>query len=253
MRMARAGADVVGTNCYFDPRNGVQSTQFILDAYFTLRNVTAVQNGQNCKTPKINRDESCCSSTTLKTLALMKEGLAEAGLLDRPTYLMAQPVGFHCPDATTKLGYSYYTTSLDTLHADFIQSRLLQDFPNPGTRDSPSSPPPWSRACTRAGTCTGSPGRPTSWACATSAAAAASSRTTSGQSPRSCRPRGAERDHNLYDVCITLIHVSLRTLQVYSSQGKCHITMPPSPGGRGEREARPVGCRTDGTFQAVRP
>ena len=43
----------------------------------------------------------------MKTLALMKEGLAEAGLLDRPTYLMAQPVGFHCPDATTKLGYIY--------------------------------------------------------------------------------------------------------------------------------------------------
>ena len=26
VRMARAGADVVGTNCYFDPRNGVQLT-----------------------------------------------------------------------------------------------------------------------------------------------------------------------------------------------------------------------------------
>ena len=59
----------------------------------------------------------------MKTLALMKEGLAEAGLLDRPTYLMAQPVGFHCPDATTKLGYN--TASLDTVHADFIQNRLL--------------------------------------------------------------------------------------------------------------------------------
>ena len=86
----------------------------------------------------------------------------------------------------------------------------MQDSPNPGTRDSPSSPRPWSRACTPAGTCTGSPGRPTSWACATSAAAAASSRTTSGQSPRSCRPRGAEREPNLYDVCITLI--TLETL-----------------------------------------
>ena len=61
-----AGADVVGTNCYFDP------------------------------------------STTLQTLALMKEGLIKAGLLDKPTYLMAQPVGFHAPDATTKLGYLIY-------------------------------------------------------------------------------------------------------------------------------------------------
>ena len=34
VRMARAGADVVGTNCYFDPRNnGLQSTQLHLDAY----------------------------------------------------------------------------------------------------------------------------------------------------------------------------------------------------------------------------
>ena len=47
----------------------------------------------------------------MKTLALMKEGLAEAGLLDRPTYLMAQPVGFHCPDATTKLGCFMNKTS----------------------------------------------------------------------------------------------------------------------------------------------
>ena len=62
VRMARAGADVVGTNCYFDP------------------------------------------TTTLETLAMMKEGLAKAGLLDRPTYLMAQPVGFHTQDATTKYG-----------------------------------------------------------------------------------------------------------------------------------------------------
>ena len=44
-------------------------------------------------------------NTTLQTLALMKEGLAEAGLLNKPTYLMAQPIGFHAPDATTKLGY----------------------------------------------------------------------------------------------------------------------------------------------------
>ena len=65
VRMSRAGADVVGTNCYFDP------------------------------------------STALQTIALMKEGLIEAGLLDKPTYLMAQPVGFHCPDATTKLGYCF--------------------------------------------------------------------------------------------------------------------------------------------------
>ena len=63
VRMARAGACLVGTNCYYDP------------------------------------------TTTLETLALMKEGLAEAGLLDRPTYLMAQPLGFNCPDAAnTKYG-----------------------------------------------------------------------------------------------------------------------------------------------------
>ena len=63
VRMAMAGADVVGTNCYFDP------------------------------------------VTTVETLAMMKEGLAKAGLLDKPTYLMAQPLGFHTQDATTKFGY----------------------------------------------------------------------------------------------------------------------------------------------------
>ena len=62
VRMAKAGTDVVGTNCYFDP------------------------------------------TTSLETLAMMKEGLAKAGLLDKPTYLMAQPVGFHTQDATTEFG-----------------------------------------------------------------------------------------------------------------------------------------------------
>ena len=52
---SRAGADVVGVNCYFDP------------------------------------------DTSLETLALMKEGLVGAGLLEKPTYLMAQPLGWHCP------------------------------------------------------------------------------------------------------------------------------------------------------------
>ena len=62
--IAKAGAQLVGTNCYYDP------------------------------------------ATTLETLALMKEGLDKAGLLDRPTYLMAQPLGFNCPDAAaTKYGY----------------------------------------------------------------------------------------------------------------------------------------------------
>ena len=47
--------------------------------------------------------------TTLETLALMKEGLAKAGLLDKPTYLMAQPLGFNCPDAAnTKYGYGMF-------------------------------------------------------------------------------------------------------------------------------------------------
>ncbi|XP_033640100.1 betaine--homocysteine S-methyltransferase 1-like isoform X1 [Asterias rubens] len=50
VRMARAGADVVGVNCMYDP------------------------------------------TITLKTLALMKRGLEEAGL---KAYLMAQPVGYH--------------------------------------------------------------------------------------------------------------------------------------------------------------
>ena len=35
--------------------------------------------------------------TSLETLALMKEGLIRAGLLEKPTYLMAQPIGWHCP------------------------------------------------------------------------------------------------------------------------------------------------------------
>jgi betaine-homocysteine S-methyltransferase len=57
VRMAKAGASLVGVNCYFDPFQ------------------------------------------SLKTLSLMKTGLEAAGLLNKPTYLMAQPVGFMTPDA----------------------------------------------------------------------------------------------------------------------------------------------------------
>ena len=54
VRMARAGADVVGTNCYFDPRNGDQSTpKSHLDAYLYFENY--VKNGQNCKTKLLNK------------------------------------------------------------------------------------------------------------------------------------------------------------------------------------------------------
>ena len=62
VRMAEAGATMVGTNCRFD------------------------------------------LTTTLETLKLMKHGLTKAQLLNKPTYLMAQPLGFHAPDATTKYG-----------------------------------------------------------------------------------------------------------------------------------------------------
>ena len=55
----------------------------------------AVMVGTNCRFDL---------TTTLETLSLMKEGLAEARLLNKPTYLMAQPLGFHAPDATTKYG-----------------------------------------------------------------------------------------------------------------------------------------------------
>ena len=75
--------------------------------------------------------------TCLETLSLMKEGLVRAGLLTKPTYLMAQPIGWHCPgtlhwfhktksiklfsahpkiDATTKDGYEAlpeYPTALE--------------------------------------------------------------------------------------------------------------------------------------------
>lgn len=37
--------------------------------------------------------------TSLKTVKLMKEGLEKAGLLERPTYLMCQPLAYHTPDA----------------------------------------------------------------------------------------------------------------------------------------------------------
>jgi len=56
VRMARAGSNVVGVNCHFDP--------FI----------------------------------ALETVKKMKEGLAEAGLLDK-VYLMCQPLAYHTPDA----------------------------------------------------------------------------------------------------------------------------------------------------------
>jgi betaine-homocysteine S-methyltransferase len=35
----------------------------------------------------------------LDTVKLMKEALAAAGLLDKPTYLMCQPLAYHTPDA----------------------------------------------------------------------------------------------------------------------------------------------------------
>lgn len=57
VRMAKAGADVVGVNCHYDP--------FV----------------------------------TLKTMKLMKEGLEKAGLLEKPTYLMCQPLAIMTPDA----------------------------------------------------------------------------------------------------------------------------------------------------------
>ena len=37
VRMARAGADVVGTNCYFDPRNGVQLLSHIWMLRYRVR------------------------------------------------------------------------------------------------------------------------------------------------------------------------------------------------------------------------
>ena len=77
----KAGACLVGTNCYYDPE------------------------------------------TTLETLALMKEGLAKAGLLDKPTYLMAQPLGFNCPDAAnTKYGYGVKDMIL------YISNALFRKF-----------------------------------------------------------------------------------------------------------------------------
>ena len=57
VRMAKAGADVVGVNCHFDP--------FV----------------------------------SLKTIALMKDGLEAAGLLQKPVYLMVQPLAYFTPDA----------------------------------------------------------------------------------------------------------------------------------------------------------
>ncbi len=57
VRMAKAGADVVGVNCHFDP--------FV----------------------------------SLRTVKAMKEALQEAGLLERPTYLMVQPLAYLTPDA----------------------------------------------------------------------------------------------------------------------------------------------------------
>ena len=63
VRMSKAGAIMVGTNCRFD------------------------------------------LTTTLETLSLMKEGLEKAQLLNKPTFLMAQPLGYHAPDATTKYGW----------------------------------------------------------------------------------------------------------------------------------------------------
>ena len=57
VRMAQAGANVVGVNCHFDP--------FV----------------------------------SLEAVRKMKAALGEAGLLERPTYLMCQPLGYHTPDA----------------------------------------------------------------------------------------------------------------------------------------------------------
>ena len=67
-------------------------------------------------------------TTTLETLAMMKEGLANAGLLDKPTYLMAQPLGFHTQDATTKFGYDT-ETGLEAIE----RLLFLASFPLPST------------------------------------------------------------------------------------------------------------------------
>ena len=80
VRMSRAGADV-------GPFWGDKSKGKNEMIYFPV--------GMNCYFDY---------NMALETLAEMKAGLVKAGLWEKPTYLIAQPVGWHVPDAK-KFGY----------------------------------------------------------------------------------------------------------------------------------------------------
>lgn len=75
VRMARAGANVVGVNCHFDPITTLETMQIMKD---TLEEENLLNKGS----PKVGKNKQTAPSH-----------------MNRKVYLMCQPLAFHTPDA----------------------------------------------------------------------------------------------------------------------------------------------------------
>jgi betaine-homocysteine S-methyltransferase len=74
VRMAKAGANVVGVNCHFDPFASLETMQIMKDA---LEDANLLNKGS----PKVGKGKQAASH------------------VNRKVYLMCQPLAFHTPDA----------------------------------------------------------------------------------------------------------------------------------------------------------
>ena len=75
VRMAKAGANVVGVNCHFDPYASLDTMQIMKDA---LEDANLLNKGS----PKVGKGKQ-----------------APPSHVNRKVYLMCQPLAFHTPDA----------------------------------------------------------------------------------------------------------------------------------------------------------
>lgn len=75
VRMAKAGANVVGVNCHFDPFASLETMQIMKDA---LEDANLLNKGS----PKVGKGKTTAPSH-----------------VNRKVYLMCQPLAFHTPDA----------------------------------------------------------------------------------------------------------------------------------------------------------
>lgn len=81
VRMAKAGANVVGVNCHFDPFASLETMQIMKDA---LEDANLLNKG----TPKVCKGKQAAPSH-----------------MNRKVYLMCQPLAFHTPDADSRQGF----------------------------------------------------------------------------------------------------------------------------------------------------